>query len=418
MKQTKQTEDRIRQSKPDVDTPAAMDSRILMDSYAAMGDPQVPTIDSGLQYTRRILMKNTLKFTAAAVIIIAATLSLTLIDKTVPTAYAFQQTIAALHSVKSIHTRIYYPFNSEPALVWAEFYDNGLAKRIRVSQPAFDPHDGPKEAVWENNTAHVWSKKTNTLYTIQERNKVQEISKLFQDLDPKLLMEKLETMQQEGKAQLTIEQPDDVGEPIVVTAILSEEDLYLGHKAVALVDQATKLVISLDTFKGDLTLGHKDGHGDLYDFNRLEFFDYNQPFEDDIFVLNVPDDVTVIDRATNVVGLSLGDMRIEEVAVEVVQRFFQSILDKDYETAGLMYGGVPAEKLQKAFESQPEGNILKVVSIGTVRIHPNPDYKNKAFVVPCTLEYSENGQVKQKNYNVVVKEVDGQPGQWAICGGI
>ncbi|MHC4906058.1 MAG: hypothetical protein ACYTEN_09585 [Planctomycetota bacterium] len=417
MKPLNQTEDRIRQTKPDVETPVAMDSRILMDSYAAMGSGHPAAAPSGHDKLRRILMKNSIKFTAAAVILIAATLSLTIWDAGITPAYALEQTIAALHSVKSIHTRIYYPIHPEPALVWAEFYENGLAKRIRVSQPAFDPHDGSKEAVWENNTAHVWSKKTNTLYHIQEREQVEKISMLFQDLDPKRLIEKLETMGQEGQAQLTIEQPDDISEPIVVTVLLSEEDLYFGHKAIALVDQATKLVISLETFKGDLTLGHKNGHGDMYDFNKLEFFDYNQPFEDDIYILNVPDDVIVIDRATNIVGLSRGDRSIKDTAIEVVNRFFQSILDEDYETAGLMYGGIPAEKIREAL-NKPKGHILRVISIGTANIHPNPDYENKAFIVPCTLEYMENEQVKQKTYNCVVREVDDQPGQWAICGGI
>ncbi|MHC4989280.1 MAG: hypothetical protein ACYTFX_12430, partial [Planctomycetota bacterium] len=54
---------------------------------------------------RRILMKNTIKFTAAAVILIAATLSLTLFNQAVPSAYALEQTIQACHSVRFIHMR-------------------------------------------------------------------------------------------------------------------------------------------------------------------------------------------------------------------------------------------------------------------------------------------------------------------------
>jgi hypothetical protein len=363
---------------------------------------------------RRILMKNTLKFTAAAVILIAATLSLTLFDKTVPTAYALEQTIEALNAMRSIHARIYYPINPEPALLWAEFHDNGQAKRLRASQPAFDPHDGPKEVVWEDNTARIWSKKTNTLYYIRGHEGVEKVSRLFWNLDPKLLVQKLKAMQNDGTAQLAIEQPDDISEPIVITVTLTEEDSYLGQQAVALVDQATKFVISLETQKNV----QKNGHFDMEDFSRIEFFDYNQSFEDDIFVLNVPDNVMVIDQATNIVGLSQGDMSIEETAIEVVRLFWASLIEKDYETAGLMYGGIPAKKIQEALETQSEGNILKVVSIGTVKIHPNPDYKNKAFIVPCTLEYAEGGQVKQKVYSCTVREVDGQAGRWAICGGI
>jgi hypothetical protein len=111
-------------------------------------------------------------------------------------------------------------------------------------------------------------------------------------------------------------------------------------------------------------------------------------------------------------------MSVEDTAVKVVKRFLQSIIDEDYETAGLMYGGVSAEKIRESLDKQPEGEILNVISIGTANIHLNPDYKNKALVVPCTIEVMINGQVEQKTFRCIVKEVDGQRGQWAICGGI
>ncbi|MHC4525183.1 MAG: hypothetical protein ACYSU8_06585 [Planctomycetota bacterium] len=421
MKPLNQTEDRIRQTKPDIETPAAMDSRILMDSYAAMGSHDSTEKPSGHYKLRRILMKNTLKYTAAAVILIAATLSLTLFDTTVPSAYALDQTIEVLNAMRSIHVRMYYPSFEEPILVWAQFHENGQIKALRVSQSklaAGDPHDGPKEAVLKNNTAQLWLKEKNMIYHINEQEKAAEIGAFFQKVDPKLIVKKLEQMQQEGTAQIEIDQPDQIDQPITITATLIEEDPLFGHQVVALVDQATKLVISLETLKGDGKFDPKTDHFGMEDFSQLEFFDYNQSFAEDIFTLNVPDDVMVVDQATRKVGLSLGNMSIEEMAVEVVRRFLQSILDEDYETAGLMYGGVPAEKIKESLGKQPEGEILRVLSIGTAKIHPNPDYENKAFVVPCTLEYVKNGQIEQKTFNCVVREVDGQPGQWAICGGI
>jgi len=70
MEPLKQTEDRLRHIKPDVETPAAMDSRILMDSYAAMGSQQPAAAPFAHYKLRRILMKNSIKFTAAAIVII------------------------------------------------------------------------------------------------------------------------------------------------------------------------------------------------------------------------------------------------------------------------------------------------------------------------------------------------------------
>lgn len=370
---------------------------------------------------RRILMKTPIKFTAAATVLIAATLSLTLFDKTVPSVYALEQTVEALNAMRSIHTRIYYPGYQDPVFVWARFHKNGSTEALRVSQSKFapgDPHDGPKDITWKNNVAQVLLKNKNTVVDIHDQTEAAKVGMLFQELNPKLLVQKLEQMQKQGTAQIEIDQPDEIDQPIIITATLAEENLLLGHQAVILVDQATKLVLSLETLKGDGVFDLKTEHFGMYDFSRIEFFDYNQPLKDDIFSLKVPDDATMIDLATNIVGLSPGEMSIEETAVEVVKRFWESLIEQDYEVAGLMYGGVPAEKLQEAFGEQPESKILKVISVDTVKIHPNPMFKNKAFLVPCTIEYLEEGQIKQKTYNCIVKEVDGQPGQWAICGGI
>ena len=52
MEPLKQTEDRIRQARPDIETLAAMDSRILMDSYAAMGSQQPAAAPSGRRVCR------------------------------------------------------------------------------------------------------------------------------------------------------------------------------------------------------------------------------------------------------------------------------------------------------------------------------------------------------------------------------
>src|SRR5690606_36102839 len=70
----KQTEDRIRQTKPELKTPVSMDSRILLDSYASMPSLDAPAEQPGRSMIRRILMKNTIKLTAAAAAMIGISL--------------------------------------------------------------------------------------------------------------------------------------------------------------------------------------------------------------------------------------------------------------------------------------------------------------------------------------------------------
>jgi hypothetical protein len=69
METNKITENWIRQKKLEPETPASMDSRILMDAYRSMPSEQVSPGHSG---HGRIIMKTTVKFAAAAIVLITA----------------------------------------------------------------------------------------------------------------------------------------------------------------------------------------------------------------------------------------------------------------------------------------------------------------------------------------------------------
>ena len=238
MKPSKQTEDRIRQMKPDMETPAAMDSRILMDAYAAMPTSQAHPAQSGLENIWRILMKNKIKLTTAASILIGAILMITV----TPPAYALEQTIAALHSVRSIHMRKINPqFEDEPALLWAEFFENGEPKSIRMHMPQWKAGaDGPKAIIWQDDVATVWFKKKKSILRVQEKRFADQILQVVKEQDPKFFVQNLLDKQAKGQCDVQIAQPDDKVEPIEVTAV------YLPDKVVKLVlyvDQATNLLI-------------------------------------------------------------------------------------------------------------------------------------------------------------------------------
>jgi hypothetical protein len=66
-----------------------MDERVLRDILQAIEEPNRPTI-------WRIIMKSKItKFAAVAIITIVVVLSITLLDKSIPSAYALEQTIKA-----------------------------------------------------------------------------------------------------------------------------------------------------------------------------------------------------------------------------------------------------------------------------------------------------------------------------------
>lgn len=363
---------------------------------------------------RRILMRNKIKFAAAAIIVFAAVLALTVLDQTVAPTYALEQTIEALHSVRTIHLRGYRDNEEVPISVWAEFSPDGSVRQIRLSIPVWDsPEDGPKEIVWKNNAAQVWLKEKNILLTVVETKLAEEIQAGMEKADPKRLMQKLDELSQAGKAQLEIEQPDDLTKQIRVTATFSNEtfDPILGDRLIAEVDQATKLAWSIRIFKLTDT-GYEQIH-------HIDFYDYNQPIDAALFSFdNLPADVVRVDQAANPVGLEQGQMSDDEAAMEVVRRFWQAVIASDYATAGQMYDGLPGEKLRIAFEEKLAGKTVSIVSVGPVQTHPKPE--TQGLLVPCVLEVKQaDGQTVQVPFeHIGVRQVYNQPGRWTIFGGL
>ena len=352
---------------------------------------------------RRFIMNRFTKLAAAAVIIAAVVLSINFWSKTIPIAYAFEQTVEANHSVRYIHIKeTASGHKDEPKEFWLEFNEDGQVKNVRMHMPARDaPKDGAKVIVWKENKAQVWFKKKNLLLTVRDKVVADRMLKLVEAFDPRLLVERLHKQEAEGKVKIEIDEPSDKAEPIVVTATSPR------RRRVLLVDQATKLVTSIKSYQ------LKDGE---YQYvSLMELNGYNQPIEAKVFTLDeVPADVVRIDQTTQAVGLEQGSLTDEEVAVEVVRRFFEALIAKDYAKAGQLLEGTPADFIQKQFGQM---KFLRIISVGPAGPHPIPE--TKGLVVPCTLEIEKDGETIQwKMEGIGVRQVYNQPGRWTIFGGI
>jgi len=348
---------------------------------------------------RRFIMNPFTKLAAAAVIIAAVMLSINFWSKTIPTAYAFEQTVEANHSVRYIHIKeTASGHEDEPREFWLEFNEDGQVKNMRIHMPAWDaPNDGAKVTVWKENKAQVWLKKKNALVTIRDKVVADRMLKLVEAFDPRLLVERLYKQETEGKVKIEIDEPSNKAEPIVVTATGPR------RHSVLLVDQATKLVTSIKSYQ------LKDGE---YQYvSLMELNGYNQPIEAKVFTLGeVPAEVVRIDQTTQAVGLEQGSLTDEEVAVEVVRKFFEALIAKDYAKAGQLLEGAPADLIQKQFG---QIKFLRIISVGPTAPHPNPE--TKGLVVPCTLEIEKDGEIIQwKRDQIGVREVYNQPGRWTI----
>jgi hypothetical protein len=381
--------------------------------FAAVADeqeketPPRPTIL--LDSIGRIIMKSRItKLAAAAVIIIAVVLTINLWNES---AYILADTIQASHSVRYLHIKSFRQNEDEPKEFWIEFYKNGEVKNVRMHMPEWDsPQDGAKVTIWKENKAQVWFKKKNTLITIRDKTVADHTLKFIKELDPKLVVERLHYARQaQGMVEIEIDEPSDKAEPIVVTATCLPGSPRAGWRLVLFVDRATKLVTVIEFYRLE--------DGKYQYVERIEYYDYNQPIEAEMFSLDnddIPSDVMRIDQTTQKIGLEQGNLTDKEIAVKVVRQFYEALIAKDYAKASQLYGGVPADKMRKRWK---ELNVVRIISIEEPVPHPTPGVGG--FQVPCKIEVERDG-VKSiyEPYGPGVRPLHGQPNRWSIHGGV
>ena len=360
--------------------------------------------------TSRIIMNSPItKLAAAAVIFVAAALSLHFWATSGTTAYAIEQTIQASHNVQYLHVKSFMvSIPDEPIECWVEFEPSGRVKNIRINKPAWmDPADGKTVIIWKDNKATFWIKKKNFLITSQDQEFAAMALTLAEQLDPKHAAANMLQLKDDGDARVEIEEPENKAEPITMTATFLVENGLPFQRVVLLVDQATKLLNSVELYQ------LKDGKY-IHD-STVEFYDYNMPIDSKMFTLdNIPSDAMRVDETTQKVGLLQGDLTDNEIAVKVARQVFEALIARDYAKVGRLLGGVPAERIQKKY-----GRIrfIRIVSIGEPALNPATTELN----VPYVVEIEENGIItewKTKKHDYIpVRQLHGQPGRWTTTGG-
>ena len=371
---------------------------------------QADRIKRQFRIWRQIMNNKITKYTAAAAMLLVGVLLINFLDISATSAYAMEQTIEASHSVRYLHIKSFNVNEDEPKEFWVDFYKDGEVKNVRMHMPEWDsPEDGAKVTVWKENKAQIWFKKKNSLITLKNKTVAARTLKFIKELDPKLVVERLSYAQQAGGAvEIDVDDPSDKAEPIVITATCLPGSSRAGWRLVLFVDRATKLVTSIEFYK------LKD---DEYQYVELiEYYDYNQPIEAEMFSLDnddIPADVTRIDRTTQEIGLIQGNLTDKEIAVKVVREFYEALIVKDYAKAGQVNHGVPAAKMQERWQ---DINVLRVVSISEPVPHPHPGVGG--FQVKCEIEIEKDGvRAIMKPYGPGVRPVRGQPHRWNIHGG-
>ena len=345
------------------------------------------------------------KFAAAAVVVIAVILSINLFNKSMPSAYAIEQTIEANNNVHYLHIKIHTADEKEPREGWLEFGRDGQVAKARIHLPAwFFPADGARVIVWKEDIEQVWDKSKRVLGTMKaNENTKEQLTAFARKVDPRLAVKHICELESQGKVEVEIAEPSDKTEPITMTVTYSPESSTPGQRKVLHIDPVTKLVSRIVLYQ--LKNGEYQYDG------AIELDEYSQSTNAQMFDLQneVPPDVIHFDQTANDVGLAQGQLSDEAAAVEVVRQFLKSLIAEDYTGAGRLFL-IPASQLQQQFGRV---KFLRIVSIGPAAA--NPELETKGFNVPCTIEIEENGKrITPTLEGIKVQQLRNQPSRWGI----
>ena len=343
---------------------------------------------------RHIMAKPLSKIAVAAVIIIAAVLAVSFLDKSVTTAYAIEQTVEACSNLRFIHLKTETARTGSEGIdeMWAAFDAEGNLHRLRMNFP--NSPDGPKVVVWQEGKAEVWFKAKNTVAVVLEENMLKKLKMSYQDLDPKLIGQQLCQMQANDEELIEIQQPPSEAEPIII------ERTRKGFRTVYTVDPETKLLQQHEDFQ------LADGE---YKFMGLtRYLDYNQPFDPGLFQLNPEPEAIRFDHTARDIGSAKGDMSDEESAVKLVRQFVEAAIAKDYAKASTFLFYIPAGWV----EEQPyQGEqVVRLISIGK----PELNAESGSVNVPCQVEVEKDGQTSVQSITFRVQQIYGQSERWKI----
>jgi outer membrane lipoprotein-sorting protein len=253
---------------------AAMHDRILTDVLDAHDKSK--NIKSAVMQPNvwRIIMKTRIaKVAAAAAIIVAVGLTLTVFDKSLSSAYAIEQTIEAMRSIDSVHA-------------YCTDWDNSKGE----TWVQIDPETGQEEYYYaDQGNLLIVGTPLVTYYYYKDKNLVRirdeyvpasevRISRFFEDMVRWI-------QQYHGELWFYFEFDEDIQQEVIMVhgSIPSQGDIE-EKEFVVRVDPRTKLPISLEAIKCGAGEGVKS-------VDRVE---YNVAIPEGIFEFTTPDGAKVV----------------------------------------------------------------------------------------------------------------------------
>lgn len=366
----------------------------------------------------RIVMNTRGMKTIAALIVIALGFLWTFdwLDQGAPSAYAVDQSINAYHSVRSLHVKAYdgkeMIENRQCSDVWMQFDDSGRLSSYRMD--ITEPNKGPRSIVWEQHLTKTWMPDKNTLLLEKDSEENSQRASVLQGLvvefDPRQVLQGLKHLQNE--IELVIHEPNRPGDPIVLEVTGFSRDMGVPENT------RMKFIVNAETKLLERFIRFHDSAGKLEPVQEFEFLSYNEPLESSVFELSdIPENAKVIDRTKpnedyrpEDWGMAKGDKSDPEIAVAVVRKYIEALIDGDSTKAQKLTGGFYTVSFA---DSVLNSKVGRIVSIGQPRPH---EKRKQILVVPCQLDIENQTSGKQTiHLNVRTKALKNHPERWIVC---
>ncbi len=336
----------------------------------------------------RIIMKTKLtKLTTAAVIILIAVLALTFLDKTATTAWAIEETIELLKDFNGIHFlgTTLDKDNQEVALEgWARANEEQTASNYLRLETA----TGQIVVVAET-TCYKYDPNTN-------------IVKITEGYGPALspwpgaqFLESLKEMVVDWN-EIYGKDPATDRDRVFVTC---SHPAAPGPRSWWLeFDIESKLLVSFKQWE-NMT---QQGTPKFY-IKSITFF---EDLPDELFDFEIPEGAKTVDGLTERMdklqnpnsGMLVENMTEEQACEKITRRYWQAIIDHDWQTVALLHPTATAQQWQDKYSTN---NLEEIIEM------KNSYQADGCTIVPCTIRFDSN-VTRTINTAVFFREIDDQ----------
>lgn len=369
-----------------------LDKKVLTDALAAFEKSKTTESAEFQPSVWRIIMKSSItKLAVAAVLVIAAVMSVTLLNKATAPAYAIEQTIEALKNTRIVHM-FCRDWDGKKFEMWMTLDSQGYPEYCYSYWPDYEVTNISTPTV-----SYQYNKKMNQVSVNKGKLYYFDVQfdRMFEDLQK-------EVQKSESNVKVYREAASS-GSKSLIVAICGEGDESESWKVF--IDPETKLPVGLHCLKS------RDRPGEfIRDFDEIRF---DEELPAGIFEFQIPEGATVsnIDDEEKRLsdpnnGISTEGLTEQQAAEQIAGQYWRAIIDKDLEKAKKVYPRTNSdEEVEKKYQKY-FGDYFPSEYVESGRLYVEHNC-GLGKVLPCILMF-EDGRKREVKIIIRFRNIDGK----------